>query len=118
MRAAVSGFTVPTDGPESDGTLEWTSTTIVIVEADAGGVSGIGYTYGHKATAALISDMLLPIVRDRVAMDVAGAWMTMTRAIRNQGRPSRGKRSHCHHLRCELTLNQRGSCVFTRHFSP
>jgi L-alanine-DL-glutamate epimerase-like enolase superfamily enzyme len=86
-RATVSVFTVPTDGPESDGTLEWTSTTIVIVEADAGGASGIGYTYGHKATAALVSDMLLPIVRDRDAMDVAGSWLTMTRAIRNQGRP-------------------------------
>jgi hypothetical protein len=32
-RAAVSVFTVPTNGPESDGTIEWTSTTIIIVEA-------------------------------------------------------------------------------------
>jgi L-alanine-DL-glutamate epimerase-like enolase superfamily enzyme len=30
--ASVSVYTIPTDGPESDGTLEWTSTTIVIVE--------------------------------------------------------------------------------------
>jgi L-alanine-DL-glutamate epimerase-like enolase superfamily enzyme len=80
-------FTVPTDGPESDGTLAWTSTTIVIVEVQAGGVSGIGYSYGHKAMAALISDLLLPIVRGRDAMEVAGAWIAMTRAIRNQGRP-------------------------------
>jgi L-alanine-DL-glutamate epimerase-like enolase superfamily enzyme len=86
-RAAVSVFTVPTDGPESDGTLEWTSTTIVIVEVAAGGVSGLGYTYGHKATAALIADMLVPLVRDHDAMDVMGAWIAMTRAIRNQGRP-------------------------------
>jgi L-alanine-DL-glutamate epimerase-like enolase superfamily enzyme len=83
----VSVYTVPTDGPESDGTLEWTSTTIVIVELSAGGVTGLGYTYGHKATAALISDMLFSIVSDRDAMDVAGAWIAMTRAIRNQGRP-------------------------------
>jgi L-alanine-DL-glutamate epimerase-like enolase superfamily enzyme len=86
-RAAVSVYTVPTDGPESDGTLEWTSTTIVIVEVAAGGISGLGYTYGHKATAALVSDLLLPLVRDRDAMDVGGAWIAMTRAIRNQGRP-------------------------------
>jgi hypothetical protein len=57
-RAAVSVYTVPTDGPESDGRLEWTSTTIIIVEVAAGGVSGLGYTYGHKATAALVSDVL------------------------------------------------------------
>jgi hypothetical protein len=30
--ATVSVFTVPTDGPESDGTLEWTSTTMVVTE--------------------------------------------------------------------------------------
>ena len=88
-RTAVSVYTIPTEGPESDGTLEWTSTTIVIVELTAGGISGLGYTYGHKAAAVLIDDMLLPIVRGRDAMDVAGAWIAMTRAIRNQGSPKR-----------------------------
>jgi L-alanine-DL-glutamate epimerase-like enolase superfamily enzyme len=83
----VSVYTVPTDAPESDGTLEWTSTTIVIVEVSAGRVSGLGYTYAHRATATLIGDMLLPLVRGRNAMDVAGTWTAMTRAIRNQGRP-------------------------------
>jgi L-alanine-DL-glutamate epimerase-like enolase superfamily enzyme len=86
-RASVSVYTVPTDGPESDGTLEWRSTTIVIVEVGTGGVSGIGYTYAHQASAVLIDDMLLPLVRGRDAMDVTGAWIAMTRAVRNQGRP-------------------------------
>jgi L-alanine-DL-glutamate epimerase-like enolase superfamily enzyme len=85
--ATVSVYTVPTDGPESDGTLEWTSTTIVVVELTAGGASGLGYTYAHKATATLVSDMLLPIVCGQDAMDVAGSWTAMVRAIRNQGRP-------------------------------
>lgn len=83
----VSVYTLPTESPESDGTLEWTSTTMVLVEIAAGGVSGLGYTYGHKASAVLIADMLLPVIRDHDAMDVAGAWIAMTRAIRNQGRP-------------------------------
>ena len=30
---SVSVYTVPTDAPESDGTLEWGSTTLVVVEA-------------------------------------------------------------------------------------
>ena len=30
---AVSAYTIPTDEPESDGTFEWDSTTIVVVEA-------------------------------------------------------------------------------------
>ena len=85
--ASVSVFTIPTDGPESDGTLEWTSTTVVITEIKAGRVTGLGYTYGHKAVAVLIQDMLLPLLRGRDAMDVMGAWVAMTRAIRNQGRP-------------------------------
>jgi hypothetical protein len=33
-----SAYTVPTDEPESDGTLAWDSTTIVVVEAEAAGV--------------------------------------------------------------------------------
>jgi L-alanine-DL-glutamate epimerase-like enolase superfamily enzyme len=85
--SSVSVYTIPTDGPESDGTLEWTSTTIVIVEVRAGAAAGLGFTYGHRATATLVSDMLLPLIRGRDAMDVAGAWIAMTRAIRNQGRP-------------------------------
>ena len=61
-RAAVSAHTIPTESPESDGTLEWSSTTIVIVEIMAGDVSGVGYTYGHKAAATLIEDLLLPLI--------------------------------------------------------
>ena len=84
--AAVSAYTIPTEGPESDGTLEWSSTTIVIVEASAGDVTGIGFTYGHKAVATLLEDMLLPLVEGADAMDVAACWVAMTKAVRNQGR--------------------------------
>ena len=50
----VSTREIPTDAHESDGTLEWDSTTIVIVEAHAGGAAGIGYTYTDAAAAKLI----------------------------------------------------------------
>ena len=40
-----TAYTVPTERPESDGTFEWDSTTIVIVEISSGDVTGIGYTY-------------------------------------------------------------------------
>ena len=43
---SVSAYTVPTDQPESDGTLAWDSTTIVVVEVQAGGATGLGYKYG------------------------------------------------------------------------
>ena len=82
----VSAYTIPTQTPESDGTLEWNSTTIVIVEVRAGAASGVGYSYGHKAVATLIDDSLLPLINGRSATDVAGTWVAMCRAVRNNGR--------------------------------
>jgi hypothetical protein len=46
----VSAYTIPTESPESDGTLVWDSTTIVVVEAHAGGEVGLGYTYASPST--------------------------------------------------------------------
>ena len=83
----VSAFTVPTAEPESDGTLKWDSTTVVLVEARAGGRHGFGYSYTHVAAAKLIDGMLAGIVEGHDAMDVAGAWHAMHHAIRNVGRP-------------------------------
>ena len=39
-RLEVHAYTIPTDAPESDGTLEWDSTTIVVVEAHSDGQIG------------------------------------------------------------------------------
>lgn len=86
-RIKVSAFTIPTDAPESDGTLAWNSTTLVLVEAQAGGSTGIGYSYANTATAALIKDTLVEIVCGHDAMAVPGCWVAMVRAIRNLGRP-------------------------------
>lgn len=77
---------IPTDAPESDGTLAWDSTTIVIVEAVGGGCRGMGYTYGSPACAALIDDKLRGAVVGRSALAVPAAWLSMQRAIRNDGR--------------------------------
>ncbi len=86
-RIDVAAYTIPTDFPESDGTLEWSETTIVVVEARGGGKCGIGYTFADTATARLIADKLGPSVTGRQAMDVQASWLAMARAIRNLGRP-------------------------------
>ena len=90
-KVTVSAYKIPTDSPESDGSYEWDSTTIVIVEAEAGGDSrkhsGLGYTYADEATATLIETRLKPLVLGRDAMAVNGAWAAMVRSIRNLGRP-------------------------------
>ena len=86
----VVACTVPTDEPESDGTLEWDSTTIVIVEAFGGGQTGLGYTYGETAVAELIRSKLAGVVVGSEAMPPPGTWRAMQAAIRNAGRPGVG----------------------------
>jgi len=86
-RIDVSAFVVPTDFPESDGTLAWDKTTLVAVEATGGGIRSLGYTYADTATAQLIKDFLTPVVLGRDAMAVPGTWAAMVHAIRNLGRP-------------------------------
>ncbi len=86
-RIDVSAYKVPTDSPESDGTYEWDSTTMVLVEAAAGGRTGLGYSYADTATARLVRDLLAGVVKGRDAMGVPGAHAAMVAAIRNLGRP-------------------------------
>ncbi len=82
----VSAYTIPTDEPESDGTLEWSSTTIVVVEAHAGGETGLGYTYADPSAAQLIGHTLAGAIRGVDPLDVGVAWEAMSRALRNIGR--------------------------------
>ncbi|MEV4005599.1 enolase C-terminal domain-like protein [Actinomadura sp. NPDC049753] len=89
----VHAFEVPTDGPgggEEDGTLRWDSTTLVLVEAHAGGQTGIGYTYGDVSVAAFVESALAPAVRGADALAPPAAWERMFAAIRNAGRPGAG----------------------------
>jgi L-alanine-DL-glutamate epimerase-like enolase superfamily enzyme len=83
--------TIPTDAPESDGTLEWESTTIIVVQAFAGDTVGLGYTYTHDAAVRLIEDKLAPAVRGvDVERDTSRAWHEMGDLLRNVGRPGLG----------------------------
>ncbi len=86
-RLDVSAYTVPTDSPEADGTYAWDKTTMVMVEASAGGKRGLGYSYADTATARLIQEMLIHVVQGRDAMNVPGCWLAMVESIRNLGRP-------------------------------
>jgi L-alanine-DL-glutamate epimerase-like enolase superfamily enzyme len=83
----VSCLTIPTDAPESDGTLAWDSTTIVIVEARCGAARGLGWTYAADAAASVVGDKLADVVRDRDPDDVAATWLECGRQLRNLGRP-------------------------------
>jgi L-alanine-DL-glutamate epimerase-like enolase superfamily enzyme len=86
-RIEVAAYRIPTDAPESDGTLEWDSTTLVMVQIDAAGQRGIGYTYADTATAALVHDKLAPLLLQQDALAMGARWKDMVTAIRNLGRP-------------------------------
>jgi len=86
-RVEASAYTVPTDLPEGDGTYAWTTTTMVLVEVSGGGQTGLGWTYGAGAAAALVDETLAGEVRGVDALDVPAASRAMVRSVRNVGRP-------------------------------
>jgi L-alanine-DL-glutamate epimerase-like enolase superfamily enzyme len=102
VRIEATAYTVPTDAPEADGTFAWASTTLVVVTAQLDGHTGLGWTYGPAATAAVIRELLVPaldgrhepgpgawgdLVADDPALeDVPAAWERMRAALRNAGR--------------------------------
>ena len=81
----VFAYTIPTDAPESDGTLEWDSTTAIVVEAVADDWTGLGYSYGAPAAAWVADDLLRPEVLGGKVRDVGAAWSRMVAAVRNVG---------------------------------
>jgi L-alanine-DL-glutamate epimerase-like enolase superfamily enzyme len=84
-RLSVSAYEVPTDQPESDGTLEWSSTTLVLVRVDGGGQTGLGFTYADVAAAKLIESKLADVVKGSDPMSPQSAWASMQEAVRNLG---------------------------------
>ncbi len=80
-------FRIPTETPESDGTLDWDATTMLLVTARAGGAEGIGYSYTGDGAAEVASRQLADAVHGVDAMDPPRAWAAMVRAVRNLGWP-------------------------------
>ncbi|HET6562686.1 MAG TPA: enolase C-terminal domain-like protein [Marmoricola sp.] len=85
-RVAVGAFTIPTDEPEADGTFAWDSTTMVLVEAVSGGLTGIGWSYAPAACADLARDLLAPLVAGTPVAEPGRSWGAMVDAVRNVGR--------------------------------
>jgi len=99
QRLTVSVFKIPTDQPESDGTAKWDSTTLILVELNAGKISALGYSYAHECCASLIRETLFPIIvgqasslpknrrQDACAtMNLPALRNEMNSAVRNFGR--------------------------------
>jgi L-alanine-DL-glutamate epimerase-like enolase superfamily enzyme len=81
----VSFYTVPTDSPEADGTFEWTSTSMVLVQLTCGSIHACGYTYADHGTAVIANKLLHEIVIGSDPHSHAATLQKMFRAIRNMG---------------------------------
>ena len=79
----VSAYKIPTDGPESDGTIEWNSTTLILVEIEGGGKSGIGYTYADVTSAMFIDNSLKKILIGKDGMQIPFILKSMVDSVRN-----------------------------------
>jgi L-alanine-DL-glutamate epimerase-like enolase superfamily enzyme len=85
-RVAARAYEVPTDAPEADGTFAWDRTVLVLVEIDAGGETGLGYTYSDASIVNLIERSLAPVITGRSVVDIATANAALWRKVRNLGR--------------------------------
>ncbi|MDV3126886.1 mandelate racemase [Mycobacterium sp. 21AC1] len=81
-----AAYTIPTDSPEGDGTLSWDTTTLIVVTARCGGVTGTGWSYGSAAAVQVVADLLAAQVLGRSALDVTACFDVMVKAVRNTGR--------------------------------
>jgi L-alanine-DL-glutamate epimerase-like enolase superfamily enzyme len=83
----VSAYGIPTETAESDGTLKWEKTMLVLVELGGGSKSGLGFSYADLATATLVKSLLADVVTGMNPFDVPGIHAAMIHKIRNLGRP-------------------------------
>lgn len=82
----ISAYVVPTVAPESDGTAEWSKTTVVVAELRCRGETGLGYTYADTGTARIAQDVLAQHLIGKDPYDVPRLFAAMETAVRNHGR--------------------------------
>jgi L-alanine-DL-glutamate epimerase-like enolase superfamily enzyme len=97
----VAAYTIPTDSPESDGTIKWDSTTLILVQISAGNHKGIGYSYANESSGYFIERNLKQLVEGKDAMQIPSIVESMVHSVRNNGNSSviamefKGKNFRC-----------------------
>lgn len=78
-------YRVPTPQPEADGTATWSATTVVTVLLTVDGEQGLGWSYTEAAAAAVVQDVLAPLLADADPEDIPAVRDTILRRLRNAG---------------------------------
>lgn len=90
LSGTARAYTIPTDAPEADGTITWDSTTLVMVQLDAGDAQGIGYTYGHRTCASVAQELITKYCVGKDPLDTNKLYAAMRQSQRNYGREGIG----------------------------
>lgn len=80
-------YEIPTERPEADGTLHWTSTNMVVATVSDGLQQGLGWTYAGAGAVEVIKHELASVVIGACATEIPRLAEEMARACRNLGRP-------------------------------
>jgi L-alanine-DL-glutamate epimerase-like enolase superfamily enzyme len=85
-------YVVPTstedrERPESDGTIRWDSTGILVVRVEAGGATGLGYAYTAPASIQIVQDVLWSVIENADPVGTERLYWEMAAATRNIGWP-------------------------------
>ncbi|HUJ26507.1 MAG TPA: enolase C-terminal domain-like protein [Myxococcales bacterium] len=86
MRVEVAAYCVPTEAPESDGTAQWSKTTVVVVQLEERGERGLGYTYADAGAARIVRDVIAREIEEVSALDTRRVYQRASAAVRNHGR--------------------------------
>ncbi|WFU11695.1 enolase C-terminal domain-like protein (plasmid) [Rhizobium sp. CB3090] len=84
-RLECATYKIPTDAPEGDGTFEWDSTTMVLVQIWAGSHRGIGYTYADAAAAGLVATLKDAVIGSE-CFDIPSIHKRLASKVRNSER--------------------------------
>jgi L-alanine-DL-glutamate epimerase-like enolase superfamily enzyme len=85
-KVEVSAYEIPTaTDEESDGTLVWDSTSVVVVQVSGGEQTGLGYTYCHPAAGQIIESKLAGILDGADALTPQVVWAQMQAQARQMG---------------------------------
>jgi len=90
-RVEVGAYEIPTATEhESDGTLRWDSTTLVVVQLGCGEHTGLGYSYCDPAAGEVIESKLASVLADADPLLPQAAWTRMQAQARQLGQEGIG----------------------------
>ena len=80
-------YRVPTERRETDGTLAWDHTTVLVVSIRGDdGAGGMGFSYTGAGAERVVTEQLAPAIAELDDDDIGACWNAMVASVRNVGR--------------------------------